>query len=374
MIADAADLAKVGVLDAETWASAHLGWAWAPAPPHDPAPELRLVRAVAERARAKPALPSAAAAAALARLLDPATPGLGEALTGLPPTPWPAATGWTPVRASRAVDVWGSGRGLLVQFDGPDPHVLLAILDDSAGRTVMGFDLLEPAGFEVDRTSEDLAMGPAVECPVAGALADLADAMRATDRTWPRTDNPDYLELRALAWARCRPYLPEGPPYEPMPEAERAALVSAFVNFADVPDDRVTRYLVSRFVDFGDGWLPDGPLSWSPGAVVAFFQEELERGAPLEDEEFEELPDLLAEFVRYALTQRGVPERWIAETVEAVEEEAEAAEDGFDPEEAGEIFSALLARGVDLNDEAAVERALRDMLAERRDPPRAGPF
>lgn len=50
---------------------------------------------------------------------------------------------------------------------------------------------------------------PAVECPVDVVLAELADALRVTDMTWPRHDDEGFVELRALAWSRCRPRLPD---------------------------------------------------------------------------------------------------------------------------------------------------------------------
>ena len=52
---------------------------------------------------------------------------------------------------------------------------------------------------------------PVVERPVEAVLGDLAAALRQTDMYWPRPDDEDYVEVRALAWARCREYLPDWP-------------------------------------------------------------------------------------------------------------------------------------------------------------------
>lgn len=50
---------------------------------------------------------------------------------------------------------------------------------------------------------------PVVEVPVPQALADLAGALRTTDMYWPRHDDEDFVEVRALAWSRCREFLPD---------------------------------------------------------------------------------------------------------------------------------------------------------------------
>src|SRR5438477_528103 len=62
---------------------------------------------------------------------------------------------------------------------------------------------------------------PVVEQPVEAVLAELAAAMRQTDMYWPRPDDEDYVELRALAWARCRRYLPDWPDAPDLPDEQR---------------------------------------------------------------------------------------------------------------------------------------------------------
>ncbi len=66
--------------------------------------------------------------------------------------------------------------------------------------------------------------------------------------------------------------------------------------------------------DFGDG----DPLRWSPTVVELFMLDYLPRKAILGVGEIRALPHVLRGWVRFALTKRGLEERWIAEAEEAV--------------------------------------------------------
>src|SRR5947208_16699434 len=76
---------------------------------------------------------------------------------------------------------------------------------------------------------------PVVERPVEAVLADLAAALRQTDMYWPRPDDEDYVEIRALAWARCREYLPDWPDVPQVSDDRRRELSDAFLAEADLP-------------------------------------------------------------------------------------------------------------------------------------------
>jgi hypothetical protein len=112
--------------------------------------------------------------------------------------------------------------------------------------------------------------------PVEAVLADLAAALRQTDMYWPRPDDEDYVEVRALAWARCREYLPDWPEAQEMSDDQRRELIDAFLAEADLPepasaqratggtDVDVVRSLADLFCGYGEGYIGPGPLAWSP--------------------------------------------------------------------------------------------------------------
>ncbi|MDX3109211.1 hypothetical protein ACIBO5_38625 [Nonomuraea angiospora] len=73
--------------------------------------------------------------------------------------------------------------------------------------------ILEPgaaAQWDQLREADELPM-PISQAPVADVLADLAAALRTTDITWPRNDDENFIDNRALAWSRCRSHLPGRP-------------------------------------------------------------------------------------------------------------------------------------------------------------------
>ncbi|WP_336213969.1 hypothetical protein [Nonomuraea sp. LPB2021202275-12-8] len=122
-------------LMAETWASGWLGDAWVTAELSEREAEHRLCMEVTGRASTTPSPHGLNAIAALVRVA-PATDVtmLAETIDILAETqplpPWhtamPAGTAWTAVAAWRAVDVWESERVLLIDYDGPHPHTLMA--------------------------------------------------------------------------------------------------------------------------------------------------------------------------------------------------------------------------------------------------------
>lgn len=78
---------------------------------------------------------------------------------------------------------------------------------------------------------------PIRRSPVADVLADLAGALRVTDMTWPRDDDEDFLDNRALAWSRCRDYLPDwSEPTDPS-EPQRGRLIQNFATSSRLDDD-----------------------------------------------------------------------------------------------------------------------------------------
>jgi hypothetical protein len=231
--------------------------------------------------------------------------------------------------------------------------------------------LLKPgaaAAWEQLRDSGEVPM-PIVECPVADTLAELAHALRITDMTLPRQDDEDFVDLRALAWSRCRTYLPEWSAQQPLGDADRDRLVDDFAADTTDADETVVRSLGEMFLDYGEGYMTSGPLCWSPAWVGLFLTDWLPRKAVLDAAQRAALPEMLRRWIRFALLRRGVAVEWITPVVEAVDtylsEFTEAFDDTAAWGPAKQIAAELTARGVDLSDPETVDEAVRALNAER---------
>jgi hypothetical protein len=260
---------------------------------------------------------------------------------------------------------------LFVEFDGPTPHTLMASVLDIGGVVVNKLAVLEPGAataWENLREGDDVPMALS-DHPAEEVLAELAAAMRQTDMLWPRHDDEDFVELRALAWARCARHLAGWPEWEHLPDEERAALIEDFVFDARLPDDPVTRSLADLFIDYGDGYLRAGPLSWSPTAVMLFLTDWVPRKVAMDGEQRAGLPEALRRWTRFALTRRGVAAEWIALAVAEVDASLPEFQEAYDDESswgpAKAIAAELAKRDVDLDDHAAVEQAIRSLNAEQ---------
>ncbi|MER7273472.1 hypothetical protein ABT369_03345 [Dactylosporangium sp. NPDC000244] len=282
-----------------------------------------------------------------------------------PAPPWLDAA-FVPVRALRAVDVYDSERVLFVEYG---THTLLAQILATGGTMVEKLYLSQSGAAEAwDRTREpgEVPM-PLEEVPIDEALADLAGLLRHTDMIWPRHDDEDYVDLRALAWARSRAYLPEWPEFEPLAEGKRAELIEAFVG--QTTDSDAYRSLADLFLDYGDGYLNSRPLGWSPDAVAIFLADWLPRKAFLDADGRLALPDALRDWLRFALERRGVADEWITPVTAAVDMWLPQFEHAVDDETswgpAKQIAAELKARGVDPRDSDAVDEVIGRLNAER---------
>ncbi len=405
------------VLDAERWASWWLGTIWMSAEIGDRESELRFCSEVVDRACSKPSKRGLAAVTALRRvapesafaLLDEAI----ELLSQKQPAPrWAACPPFEAVKAWRAVDVWDSERVLFIEYTSGDPmateHTVMGRVL-TVGTTIVSRLMILQAGAVASWASlhaPDEAPMPLVEMPVAEALADLADCLRTTDLVWPREDDDDFVDLRALGWARSRTFLPAWSGLEPISDAEqtrldaeRARLIEAFVDevaatevsavedeasagvasvlAAEIGvarselssvDDEMLRSLAEVFLDFGEGYLHDRPLGWSPEAVAMFLSDWLPRKVFLDSEQRAALPAALRCWLHFALRQRGVEPMWIYPVVASVAEWLPAFREAFDDKSSWgpgkHVAAELEAGGVDFSDKAAVDQAIRALNAE----------
>jgi hypothetical protein len=363
-------------LAAELWASMWLGSGWLNAGISERQPESDLIVAVTSHCSVRPSTQATAAICALLRvaangdrsMLAEAVETLRET-QHLPPfagldAAWQPTAGWT------ASDVWSSRRRLLIEYDGPVPHCLYAVLADTHGWSVETLEVLQP-----EAAQRFVELGAAGEMPMPmetrpadEVLAELAATMGRTDMFWPRYDDERYVSLRALAWSRCRDHEPDRPGFEPMPDDDRAALIDEFVGTAAVTED-TARSLGRLFVDYGDGYLANGVLGWHPVAVELFMLDWLPRKAYLDADERTALPDVLRAWLRFVLAKRGIEEPWVTPVVETVDEFEEEFRASFEDESASgpakEVLTALIEREVDLEDPEAVERAISQYNAEQ---------
>jgi hypothetical protein len=394
VLRDARSVAEVlDVLDAEVWASGWLGQAWLGAELGERRPEHMVCMEVVGRACSRPAPRALAAVAALRRVASPdewsLLDGAVEILVeGQPAPSWLSAPEFVPVRAHRAADVWDSERVLFVEYGSEDPHArrhtLMAQVTEPGGTMVAKLGVLREdaaAHWSQLRDAGEVPM-PVVEVPVPQALADLAGALRTTDMYWPRPDDEDFVEVRALAWSRCREFLPDWPDALELPERRRQELIDAFLAEAYPPDaagagmpaegdvDRdLVRSLADIFIDYGHGYITPGQLAWSPGWVALFLGDWLPRKTFLDDAQREVLPEALRRWVRFALDRREVDAEWIEPVVAAVDiyllDFLAATDDESAWRPAKQIAAELTARGVDLTDKAAVDAVVRELNAAR---------
>lgn len=341
-------------------------------------PEKDFILEVVGRASARPSPAGMAAVAALRRvgrggeeeMLEETLAILSDAVQA---PPWFSAPAFEPVRAWRAADVWESERLLFVEYtcadQGATKHTLMAQITEPGGSMVTRLGVLHEGAAHLWSAAydpDDVPM-PLTEVPIETVLADLAETMRQTDMYWPRHDDEEYVDVRALAWARCRDHLPGWPDFEPLAE-ERRRLTEEFAKETGLSTG-THQSLVDLFLDYGDGSLKVPPLGWSPGWVELFLGDWLPRKTFLDAEQRAALPQTLRAWVRFALAKREIEPRWIEPVVAAVGECLPDYEAAMDDETswgpAKEIAAELIERGIDLRDKDAVNDVISQLNAQR---------
>jgi hypothetical protein len=145
------------------------------------------------------------------------------------------------------------------------------------------------------------------------------------------------------------------------PEAGLAGLAGA-----TGPRQDTVSYCLGLVVDFATN--RGDPLRWSPRAVRTFLTEWVHQRALLDADDAAALPDVLAAWVTWAGHRIGLPETAIRRTfaeIGAVRPEfVRLCATGERQSPAAQAMARLVAEGVDLADEAAVEAWLRAYNAE----------
>lgn len=358
---------------AEIFAGAQLGPAWATAPLGDRDREGDAVRRLVAKVRRRPT-PAGAAALAAYRLIvdDPLrvelTGVLGELGVGLPS--WADAPVPAPTAASMAEDPWGQRQTWFIEYDAPQPHVLLASALHPGGTTITELTIAMPQApghYDELQAKEDVP-APRRPVPIEQALAQLRDALTRTDLLWPRNHSEAYADNRLIARRRAEAYADPEPPLEQRLEVKRLApqererLRAAFLAGRDDTGEESTQYAVEIFLDYGVNYLHRDPLAWGPMDVMLFLLDYVPRKVVLEPADRDALPPRLVDWVRFALSERGTDPRWHEPVVAAVHEHTDeffaayADESNWGP--ARQLADWLSQQGVDLTDREAVDDAV----------------
>jgi len=288
------------------------------------------------------------------------------ARAGVPDPPWASEIG-----SAQLVDAWvlrdpyddQEGYYATFRYPGRPPHTLMALYDENLGAIIKdGLAAYSMADPSEHRRRAEAEPGARVEDAEPGRMAArVVEAITSGDLYLDNDWTEDFKHTRALLLSRMRtlPVEPLPEPAEPLGEEARAALTDEFLSspFAPVAEEAaliVARCLDAR-CDYGDG----DPIRWSPIVVELFMLDFLPRKAILNTAEIRAVPDVLRAWVRFALTKRGLDERWIVETEEAVTRfapefrRAVTDQRSFGPAKA--MANAMLSDGIDLMDQDAVD-------------------
>jgi hypothetical protein len=357
-------------LHVECWASELLGMLEQPLRDGDPVQLLGagLVRC-AERRGTRAGLAALLAVASVAP--DPLARQAAAAARQLaargPSAPaWSAAVGRAALTGSWVVgDDFGDQDLLVAGFAYPDggEHSLMVLIDHN----LMGMAKDAHPGPPPEEVLEHwrgrdshITVNEVDPRRAAGLLA---EALEATDLIFDPPATDGFRQMRALLRARLRrmpaPELPSRP--EPDHPA-REALVADFLaspEGADLAQDerawRVCDALVDYRCDYGDGL----PLRWSPIVVELCLLEHFTRRVSLEAQTLAAVPDVLARWVRYCGRRQALAPELVDQTLEALaefrEEFAAGVQDATRFGPAKQIAMQMVADGIDLGDDAAVQ-------------------
>lgn len=380
-------------LAAESWASAMLGNFWKIDAPRQARIELerRLWPEVVSRAEAMASPAGRAVLEALSAVADDAVRKDARAAADRLRARGVGAPAWAAELDSIAFegawvlhDVFGDHEAYFATFyfPGRPPHLVNALYDKARGGIIKdGF-----AGYlgEDPRRRAAKEDGVLVVDVEPGAMARrVTDAIEIGDTYIDNDWTPEFRQFRSLLLARMRrlPMAPSIEPPEPPDDGARETIATEFLATAGGDGQEEADIIVSHCLDYVCDYLGEDPFRWSPIVVEQFLLDYLPRKVSLGLATVAQLPAVLRAWVRFALTKRGLEERWIVETEEAVDRFAGAFRsamtdvDQFGP--AKLLGNALLRDGVDPLDQASVDRwveafnarplAERDELLRRLD-------
>ncbi|GIH13307.1 hypothetical protein [Rugosimonospora africana] len=321
-----------------------------------------------------------------ARVLDALTEGADrQPDRGAGGPVWLSALGAVRVTGGYAYgDRYGDQTSYLITYayrdeplGGPE-HAVVILVDHNLG-LVKDLVIAAPASAMLDRLRESVitdeaAMTWLAEVDPATVRAASIGYLRATDTV---DELPESESLTSnWAMARARLAMVEGAPVPadapPAPEVDREGLISEFLNspeariagLAGASGERreAVTYSLGLVIDFADTRGGD-PLRWSPRAVEVFLLDWVHGRAVLDSRDTDALPDALGAWVLWAGRRLGLPDVALQATFDEVgavrAEFARLCATGERQSPAVRATARLIAEGVDLADEQAVDAWLR---------------
>ncbi len=375
-------------LEAEQWASAMLGTFYKLPISFEARDELErelgpaIVRLAEARAdRGGLAVLEAIASVADAPLATAARAAADRmASAGVPRPTWASELGAAEFeRAWVLTDVFGDHEAYaaVFRYPGRRPHMLNALYDKAMGEIIkdagVGYVRDDPQATLETASRREPGMTLADADPAAMARR-VVDAIESGDLYLDNDWTPKFKQTRALLLARMRS-LPLGPEAErpELGDDARAEIIDAFLAAPGAPQGETAEIIADTCLGYSCDYLGDDPYRWSPIVVEQFLLDFVPRKVSLDLGEIRELPAVLRAWVRFALTRRGLEERWIRETEEVVDEFAPAfLREATDPANFGpakSIEAAMRADGVDFSDQASIDAWIREFntrpLSER---------
>ena len=264
------------------------------------------------------------------------------------------------------------GVAVMVSFEGPagDDTVGVYIDHNLGGMAKDAFAV--PAGVdEVIRRlkeNDELDAPEYRQIPLSEAAARWRAAFEMTDMTLEPPTTEDLDQMRALVLARLT-RMPSGgrvPQPPPVDEAERDRLLSQFLEsdetiglWHDDEEEEAVCHLAMQVMTFSLDYVEGTQLRFSPVMVEHFCLDWAPRKIAADDEAFTLLPDLLAEWIRFAGRHRGIPQVSIDEAAAAAygyaPEMIELAKDQRNWGPAKTMALAIEQRGIDITDQAALD-------------------
>ncbi|MGI8657206.1 MAG: hypothetical protein ACR2K4_00330 [Candidatus Limnocylindria bacterium] len=310
---------------------------------------------------------------------------------GVKPPAWANEIGRARIAAAwLATDEFGDQDFLAIGFTeaGGGAHTMTALIDHNIGGIVKDL-MVAPDG--VDRLLATWHAVPdndleAREIPAEEAAGRLRDALNAYDETFdpPSTDAVAFHRQFALARLAQMPTPLRRSEPKPMSERDRTKLVKEFLASQYAPRDATVEHLARALVDFKADYADGDPMRWSPIVVEVCLLDWFPRKMALDADEVGALPDIVRGWARFAGERRGLSPRGIEETIAAVNalapEFATAMADDTRAGPAKALFGAMVADGVDVTDQSAIDGWIADFnqrpMSERDavlGPPRGSP-
>lgn len=279
---------------------------------------------------------------------------------------WVDAIGQTRFTEARlATDEFGDQDFLVIGFGAQSgPHTLAALIDHNIGGIakdvmVSHDDVGRFLGIWAELPDNDLV---AREIPGEEAAERLRMAIRVYDETFdpPSTDAVAFLRQLALARLKLLPAPLHPAEPQPMTDGQRSRLVEEFLASPYASSGASTAQLARSLVDFKVDYADGDPLRWSPIVAEVCLLDWFPRKMMLDAAEIEALPDLLRAWVRYAGERRKLSPAGLAETLAAVDtltsEFRMLMADGSHSGPAKALFEAMVSEGVDVADQAAIDK------------------